>query len=161
MNDWVVATQIFLGFSSPNNWGRKSPILTFAYFSKGLVKNHQVAIHVFNCFAPFFTIKKNNPTFFFDRHLHLHTSGLGINHEQKRADGSHEYYGKGPHLQMFWENTESWKSQYTPATKSYIGSPYDGGEDPQVGYAPYDFVSWKNEQNNGWISRNFSDEMNF
>lgn len=76
------------------------------------------------------------------KHTRKTISGLGVNHEQKRADGSHEYYGKGPHLQMFWENTESWKSQYTPATNSYIGSAYDGGEDPQVGYAPYDFVSW-------------------
>eukprot|EP00435_Cladocopium_sp_Y103_P073795 s7_g45.t1 len=66
--------------------------------------------------------------------------GLGINHEQKRADGSHEYYGKGPHLQMFWENTGQWKSQYTPATNTYIGSADDGGDDPQIGYAPYDFA---------------------
>ena len=78
-------------------------------------------------------------------------SGLGINHEQKRYDGSGEYYGKGPHLQMFWENTESWASQYTPDWKTYVGSPDDGDNDPQVGYAPYDFVSLLN----CWISRNW------
>ena len=40
---------------------------------------------------------------------------------------------------MFWENTGQWTSQYTPATKTYIGSADDGGDDPQIGYAPYDF----------------------
>ena len=69
-------------------------------------------------------------------------SGLGINHEQKRADGSREYYGKGPHLEMFWENTGQWGSQYTPDTWTYIGSADDGAGDPQIGYAPYDFASW-------------------
>eukprot|EP00438_Fugacium_kawagutii_P024982 Skav225724 [mRNA] locus=scaffold611:27549:37574:+ [translate_table: standard] len=68
--------------------------------------------------------------------------GLGINHEQKRADGSQEYYGKGPHLEMFWENSgDKWSSQYTPSIKSYIGSADDGNNDPQVGYAEYDFES--------------------
>eukprot|EP00438_Fugacium_kawagutii_P024985 Skav225727 [mRNA] locus=scaffold611:63986:72261:+ [translate_table: standard] len=68
--------------------------------------------------------------------------GLGINHEQKRADGSQEYYGKGPHLEMFWENSgDKWSSQYTPSVKSYIGSADDGNNDPQVGYAEYDFES--------------------
>lgn len=74
-------------------------------------------------------------------------SGLGINHEQKRADGSQEYYGKGPHLEMFWENTGQWGSQYTPAVNTYIGSADDGVGDPQIGYAPYDFVSWQNRLN--------------
>ena len=67
--------------------------------------------------------------------------GLGINHEQKRADAAQEYYGKGPHLQMFWENTGQWTSQYTPDIDSYIGSADDGGADPQVGYAAYDFAA--------------------
>ena len=40
---------------------------------------------------------------------------------------------------MFWENTGDWKSQYTPAINTYIGSADDGGDDPQIGYAPYDF----------------------
>jgi len=71
-------------------------------------------------------------------------SGLGINHEQKRADGSQEYYGKGPHLEMFWENTGQWGSQYTPAINTYIGSAHDGGDDPQIGYAPYDFDTRQN-----------------
>ena len=65
-----------------------------------------------------------------------------MNHEQKRADGSQEYYGKGPHLEMFWENTGTWKSQYTPAVNTYIGSANDGGDDPQIGYAAYDFDTW-------------------
>ena len=70
--------------------------------------------------------------------------GLGVNHEQKRADGSQQYHGKGPHLEMFWENTESWGSQYTPAVNTYIGSADDGGADPQIGYAPYDFDTRQN-----------------
>ena len=65
-----------------------------------------------------------------------------MNHEQKRADAAQEYHGKGPHLQMFWENTGTWASQYTPAEKSYIGSADDGAGDVQVGYAAYDFEAW-------------------
>ena len=45
---------------------------------------------------------------------------------------------------MFWQNTESWGSQYTPAINTYIGSAHDGGDDPQIGYAPYDFDTRQN-----------------
>ena len=45
---------------------------------------------------------------------------------------------------MFWENTGQWKSQYTPAINTYIGSADDGGDDPQIGYAPYDFDPSRN-----------------
>ena len=69
---------------------------------------------------------------------------MGVNHEQKRADGSQQYHGKGPHLEMFWQNTESWGSRYTPAVNTYIGSADDGGDDPQIGYAPYDFDTRQN-----------------
>lgn len=67
---------------------------------------------------------------------------LGMNHEQKRPDGAAVYYGKGPHLQVYWENIPAnWVSQYTGSSKTYTGSTYDGPDDAQVGYAEYDFES--------------------
>ena len=45
---------------------------------------------------------------------------------------------------MFWQNTESWASQYTPDSWTYVGSGYDGGNDPVSGYAPYDFDTRQN-----------------
>eukprot|EP00439_Symbiodinium_sp_Y106_P067716 s2710_g11.t1 len=67
---------------------------------------------------------------------------LGMNHEQKRPDGPESYYGKGPYLNVFWENIpSSWTSQYTPSASTYTGSVQDFTGDPQVGYAQYDFES--------------------
>ena len=43
---------------------------------------------------------------------------------------------------MFWQNTGEWESQYEPEVDSYIGSGNDGGDDPQIGYAAYDFETW-------------------
>ena len=43
---------------------------------------------------------------------------------------------------MFWQNTGKWASQYDPNVDSYIGSADDGGDDPQIGYAAYDFETW-------------------
>ena len=43
MDAWMVATQIFFIFTP--NLGEDDPILTFAYFSKGLVQNHQLGMH--------------------------------------------------------------------------------------------------------------------
>ncbi|CAE7030917.1 Mep1a [Symbiodinium natans] len=67
---------------------------------------------------------------------------LGMHHTQKRADGSQEYFGHGPHLKMYWENVAStWVGQYTPDNRPYTGSGYEGEGDVHVGYAPYDFES--------------------
>ncbi|CAK9056801.1 Tolloid-like protein 2 (Metalloprotease xolloid) (Xenopus tolloid) [Durusdinium trenchii] len=73
--------------------------------------------------------------------IHEIYHSLASLHEQQRADGSQVYYGKGPHLEMFWQNTGKWASQYDPNVDSYIGSADDGGDDPQIGYAAYDFES--------------------
>ena len=43
---WMVVSNIFCFHPEP--WGRFSPILTFAYVSKGLVKNHQPDIYLLN-----------------------------------------------------------------------------------------------------------------
>ena len=41
---------------------------------------------------------------------------------------------------MYWENVDSqWVSQYLPSEKTYIGSADDGGADPQIGHANYDY----------------------
>ncbi|CAE7030913.1 TUBA [Symbiodinium natans] len=67
--------------------------------------------------------------------------GLGMHHTQKRADGSEEYFGHGPHLKVYWENVAStWVGQYTPDNRPYTGSGYEGEGDVHVGYAPYDFA---------------------
>ncbi|CAL1152786.1 unnamed protein product, partial [Cladocopium goreaui] len=67
---------------------------------------------------------------------------LGMSHEQQRPDGPDVFYGKGPHLEVFWDNIASnWQSQYLPEEDVYTGSKNDGSGDPQVGYAPYDFES--------------------
>ena len=42
----MVATSRFLEFS-PRKFGKMIPNLTFAYFSKGLVKNHQLGFDSF------------------------------------------------------------------------------------------------------------------
>jgi len=67
---------------------------------------------------------------------------VGMNHEQKRPDATMNYHGHGPKLQMYWHNIDSrWTPQYLPDMWSYVGSANDGADDPQVGYAPYDFGS--------------------
>jgi len=59
---------------------------------------------------------------------------LGVNHEQKRPDAASNYFGKGPHLIMYWQNVPTdWVSQYTADSKTYTGS-----DDV---YANYDFES--------------------
>ena len=43
---------------------------------------------------------------------------------------------------MYWENVDSrWVSQYLPSERTYIGSADDGGADPQIGHAAYDYES--------------------
>eukprot|EP00913_Durusdinium_trenchii_P007353 g6912.t1 len=67
---------------------------------------------------------------------------LGMSHEQQRPDGPETFYGKGPHLTVFWDNIDqSWWSQYEPNDRVYTGSKNDGTGDPHVGYADYDFES--------------------
>jgi len=52
---------------------------------------------------------------------------IGMNHEQKRGDAAQEFQGHGPHLIMHWGNIDaSWKSQYLPDFKTYIGSTNQG-----------------------------------
>jgi hypothetical protein len=68
---------------------------------------------------------------------------LGMGHTQKRQDAAQAYFGKGPTLQVYWQNIPSdWQPQYTPSANQYIGSGDDGKGDLWTqGYAPYDYGS--------------------
>jgi hypothetical protein len=67
---------------------------------------------------------------------------LGMLHEQSRMDAAQEYHGKGPYLNILWQNIDaSWTSQYLPSQSEYLGSNDDGSGDLFSGYAPYDFGS--------------------
>jgi len=64
---------------------------------------------------------------------------LGMNHEQNRVDGSSQGYTpagyKGPYLRVHWQNIEqSWRSQWEPKKRSYVGS-------DQAKYESYDYGS--------------------
>ncbi|CAK8995745.1 unnamed protein product [Durusdinium trenchii] len=67
---------------------------------------------------------------------------LGMYHHQNRPDGSARFNGKGPHLEVYWQNLiDSYKSFLAPKQQAYTGSQKDGENDPQVGYAAYNFES--------------------
>mmetsp|Transcript_113461 Transcript_113461/g.178474 ORF Transcript_113461/g.178474 Transcript_113461/m.178474 type:complete len:625 (+) Transcript_113461:113-1987(+) len=67
---------------------------------------------------------------------------LGMNHKQARPDGSASYYGKGPFLQLNWDNIpSSWQPFWQADESAYIGSASDGAGDIQTTYADYDFDS--------------------
>jgi len=79
--------------------------------------------------------------------IHEFLHAIGVNHEQKRPDGSSSYTsptGKkhGPHLNVDWNRMSSrWKSQWTGDKNSYVGSDDQGAGDVHTGYAKYDFDS--------------------
>jgi len=65
-----------------------------------------------------------------------------MKHEQARMDAGQEVHGKGPFLDIKWDQiAASWKSQYVGSADEYMGSADDGSGDPYSGYAPYDFGS--------------------
>lgn len=67
--------------------------------------------------------------------MHELGHSLGMDHTQNRPDAQKAYFGKGPFLQMLWQNVGAdWVPQFTAADTDYIGS-------TEVGYAPYDFGS--------------------
>jgi len=74
--------------------------------------------------------------------IHEFGHAFGMNHYQKRADATHTIMGHGPHLTVNWENMDAAsKAQWQLDVDSYMGSSYDGANDPHSGYSAYDFES--------------------